>query len=96
MLKLEHIIQYRCLRIALDLMQSTQVETLEVIAAVEPLRMLFSMLNQRYLTKALIQYIVQKSGNTRFWLLMAYKPTKKCSQFPIRHFNLFSWNVLKI
>lgn len=51
MLKLERI-QYRCLRIALGLMQSTHVQTLEIIAGVEPLRLRYSMLNQRYLISA--------------------------------------------
>jgi hypothetical protein len=50
MLKLERI-QYRCLRIALGLMQSTHVQTVEIIAGVEPLRLRYSMLNQKYLTK---------------------------------------------
>jgi hypothetical protein len=40
MLKLERV-QYRCLRIALSLMQSTHVQTLEVIGGVPPLRMGF-------------------------------------------------------
>jgi hypothetical protein len=48
MLKLERI-QYRCLRIALGLMQSTHVQTLEVIGEVPPLRLRFSMLNCKYL-----------------------------------------------
>jgi ribonuclease HI len=52
LLKLERV-QYRCLRIALGLMQSTHVQTVEVIASVEPLRLRFSMLNQRFLTKTL-------------------------------------------
>jgi hypothetical protein len=43
MLKLERV-QYLCLRIALGLMQSTHVQTLEVIGGVPPLRMIFSML----------------------------------------------------
>jgi hypothetical protein len=51
MLKLERL-QYRCLRIALGLMQSTYVQTLEVIGGVPPLRMRFSMLNQGYLISA--------------------------------------------
>jgi hypothetical protein len=50
-LKLERV-QYRCLRIALGLMQSTHVQTLEVIGGVPPLRMRFSMLNHRYLISA--------------------------------------------
>jgi hypothetical protein len=52
MIKLERI-QYRCLRIALGLMQSTHVhvQAVEVIAGVEPLRLRYSMMNQRYLTK---------------------------------------------
>jgi hypothetical protein len=46
-------VQYRCLRIALGLMQSTHVQTLEVIGGVPPpLRMRFSMLNHRYLISA--------------------------------------------
>jgi hypothetical protein len=49
MLKLERI-QYRCLRIALGLMQSTHVLTVEVIAGVVPLRMRFSLLSQKFLT----------------------------------------------
>jgi hypothetical protein len=48
MLKLERI-QFRCLRIALVLMQSTDVQTLEVIGGVPPLRLRFSMLNHKYL-----------------------------------------------
>jgi ribonuclease HI len=48
-LKLERI-QYRCLRIALGLMQSTHVQTVEIIARIEPLRLRYSMLNQRFLT----------------------------------------------
>jgi hypothetical protein len=51
MLKLEGI-QYRCLRIALGFMQSTHVQTLEVIGGVAPLRMWFSMLNHKYLISA--------------------------------------------
>jgi hypothetical protein len=49
--KLEKI-QYRCLRIALGLMQSTQVQTLGVIGGVPPLRLRFSMLNHKYLISA--------------------------------------------
>ncbi len=49
LLKLERI-QYRSLRIALGLMQSTHVQTVEVIAGVEPLRLRISMLNQWFLT----------------------------------------------
>jgi hypothetical protein len=52
MLKLERIL-YRCLRIALGLMQSTHVQTVEIIAGAEPLRLRYSMLNQRFLTKVL-------------------------------------------
>jgi ribonuclease HI len=48
-LKLERI-QYRCLRIALGLMQSTHVQTVEIIANIVPLTLRFSMLNQRFLT----------------------------------------------
>jgi ribonuclease HI len=50
-LKLDRI-QYRCLRICLGLMQSTHVQTVEILAKVEPLRLRFSMLNQRFLTTA--------------------------------------------
>jgi hypothetical protein len=50
-LKLERI-QYRCLSIVLELMQSTHVQTLEVIGGVPPLRLRFSMLNQKYLISA--------------------------------------------
>jgi hypothetical protein len=39
--------------IALGLMQSTHVQVVEMIAAVEPLRIRFFMLNQRYLTNVL-------------------------------------------
>jgi hypothetical protein len=49
MLKFEHI-QYRCLSIALWLVQSTHAQAVYVIAAVEPLRLRFSMLNQRYMS----------------------------------------------
>jgi hypothetical protein len=52
LLKLERI-QYRCLRIALGLMQSTHVQTLEVIGGVPPLRLRFSILNHKYLILAL-------------------------------------------
>jgi hypothetical protein len=45
MLKLERV-QYRCLKIALGLMQSTHVQTLEVIGGVPQLRMRFSILNR--------------------------------------------------
>jgi hypothetical protein len=38
MLKLERI-QYRCLRVAAGLMQSTHLQTMEVLAGVEPLRL---------------------------------------------------------
>jgi hypothetical protein len=48
MLKLERI-QYRCLRIALGLMRSTHVQTLDVIGGVPPLRLRFSMLNHKNL-----------------------------------------------
>jgi hypothetical protein len=48
MLKLE-IVQYRSLKIYLGLMQSTHVQTLEVIGGVPPLRMRFSMLHHGYL-----------------------------------------------
>jgi hypothetical protein len=48
MLKLERI-QYRCLRVALGLMKSTHVQTLEVIGGVPPLRLRFSMLDHKYL-----------------------------------------------
>jgi hypothetical protein len=48
MLKLERV-QYRCLRIALDLLQSTDFQTLEVIGGVPPLGMRFSMLNHGHL-----------------------------------------------
>jgi hypothetical protein len=48
MLKLKRV-QYCCLRIALSLMQSTHVQTLEVIGGVPPLRMRFSMVNHGYL-----------------------------------------------
>jgi hypothetical protein len=51
MLKFERV-KYRCLRIVLGLMQSTHVETLEVIGGVSPLRMIFSMLNHGYLISA--------------------------------------------
>jgi hypothetical protein len=51
MLKHERI-QYRCLRTALGLMQSTHVQAVEVIAAVELLKIRFSMLNQKYGTNA--------------------------------------------
>jgi hypothetical protein len=51
MLKLKRI-QYRCLTIALGLMQSTHVKTLEVIGGVPPLRLRFSMLNHKYLISA--------------------------------------------
>jgi hypothetical protein len=51
MLKLERV-QYRCLRIALGLMQSTLVQTLQVIGGVPPLRMRFLMLNHGYLISA--------------------------------------------
>jgi hypothetical protein len=44
--------QYRCLRIALGLMQSTHFQTLEVIGGVPPLRLRFSMLNHKYLVSA--------------------------------------------
>jgi hypothetical protein len=44
MLKLERI-QYRCLRLALGLMQSIQIQTLDVIGGVPPLRLRFSILN---------------------------------------------------
>jgi hypothetical protein len=50
-LKLEKI-QYRCLRIALGLMQSTHVQTLEIIGGVPPLRLKFSMLDHKYLISA--------------------------------------------
>jgi hypothetical protein len=40
MLKLERI-QYRCMRIALGLMQSTHIQTLEVIGGVPTLRLPF-------------------------------------------------------
>jgi hypothetical protein len=49
MLKLERI-QYRTLRIALGLMQSTHVQTLEDIGGVPPLRLRFPMLNYKYFT----------------------------------------------
>jgi hypothetical protein len=39
-LKLEKV-QYRCLRVALGLMQSTHIQTFEVIGGVLPLRMRF-------------------------------------------------------
>jgi hypothetical protein len=52
MLKLERI-QYQCLRIALGIMQSTHVQTVEIIAGVEPLRLRYSMLNQWFLTNVL-------------------------------------------
>jgi hypothetical protein len=42
-------IKYRCLRITLGLSQSTHVQTVEVIAAIELLTLRFSMLNQRYM-----------------------------------------------
>jgi hypothetical protein len=48
MLKLE----YHYLRIALRLVQSTHVQTLEVIGGVAPLRMRYSMLNHGYLISA--------------------------------------------
>jgi hypothetical protein len=48
MLKLERM-QYRCLRIALELMQCTHVQTLEVIDGMSPLRLRFSMLYHKYL-----------------------------------------------
>jgi hypothetical protein len=48
MLKLERI-QYRCLWIALGLMQSTHVQTLEVIDGLPPLKLRFSMLNHKCL-----------------------------------------------
>jgi hypothetical protein len=51
MLKLEWM-QYRCLRIALGLTQSTHVQTLEVIVGEPPLRLRFSMLNHRNLISA--------------------------------------------
>jgi hypothetical protein len=47
MLKLERL-EYRCLRIALGIMQSTHVQTLEIIGGVPPLR----MLNHEYLISA--------------------------------------------
>jgi hypothetical protein len=43
-LKLERV-QFHCLRITLGLMQSTHVQTLEVIGSVPPLRMRFLLLN---------------------------------------------------
>jgi hypothetical protein len=51
MLKLERL-QYCCLKIALNLMQSTYVQTLEVIGGLPPLRMRFSMLNHGNLISA--------------------------------------------
>jgi hypothetical protein len=51
MLKLKRV-QYRCLRIALGLMQSTHIQTLEVIGGVSPLRMRISMLDPGYLISA--------------------------------------------
>jgi hypothetical protein len=51
MLKLQRV-QYRCLRIALGLLHSTHVQTLEVIGGVPPLRMRFLMLNHEYLILA--------------------------------------------
>jgi hypothetical protein len=51
MLKLQRV-QYHCLRIALGLMQSDHVQTLEVIGGVPPLRMRFSMLNHKNLISA--------------------------------------------
>jgi ribonuclease HI len=48
LLKLERI-QYKCLRIALGLMQSTHVQAVEVIAGVPPLRLRFAMLNHKFL-----------------------------------------------
>jgi hypothetical protein len=50
-LKLERN-QYRCLRIALGLMQSTHVQTLEIIGGMPPLRLKFSMLDHKYLISA--------------------------------------------
>jgi hypothetical protein len=50
LLKLKRI-QYRCLRIALGFMQSTHIQTLEVIGGVESLRLRFSMLNNKYLIR---------------------------------------------
>jgi hypothetical protein len=41
-----------CLRIALGWMQSTHVQTLEVIGVVPSLRLRFSMLNHKYLISA--------------------------------------------
>jgi hypothetical protein len=45
-------VQYHCLGIPLGLMQSTHVQTLQVIGGVPPLRMRFSMLNHGYLISA--------------------------------------------
>jgi hypothetical protein len=53
MLKLE-IVQHRCLRIALGLLQSTHVQTLEVIGGVPPFRMRISVLNHGYLISAFL------------------------------------------
>jgi hypothetical protein len=52
-LKLESI-QYRCLRIALGLMQSTHVQTLEIIGGMPPLRLKFSMLDHKYFILAFL------------------------------------------
>jgi hypothetical protein len=51
LLKLERI-QYRCLRIELGLMQSTHIQTLDVIGGVQSMRLRFSMLNNKYLILA--------------------------------------------
>jgi hypothetical protein len=51
MLKLGRI-QYQCLKIALGLMHSTHVQSLEVIGGVPPLKLRFSMLNHKYLISA--------------------------------------------
>jgi hypothetical protein len=64
MLKLERI-QHRCLRIALVLMQSTHVQTLDVIGGVPPLMLRFSMLNHKYLVSAFLT-----GGHPLRWLLV--------------------------
>jgi hypothetical protein len=64
MLTLEKI-QYRCLRIALGLMQSTHVQTLEVIGGLPSLRLRFSMLNHKYFISAF-----STGGYTFGWLLV--------------------------
>jgi hypothetical protein len=80
MLKLERI-QYRCLRIALGLMQSTHVQMPEVIGGVAPLRLMFSMLNHKYLISAF-----STGGNPlRWWLEMLSRlnSTKMVREFDV-------------